>query len=267
MTSPIAVRARAWVTAPTSRTVCCSGPATCASPLTEIGTSPTPKADSIVNWPGMKARGTPSFGSSMIVNVSAVSCRRSTRRKSRGTIALSTGCTAVDSARRGIGGSGASVEVEQPHLRGHQPSVHHLGNAFHELIPQMSIGVALAAQARPVEGHHAGRLGGAGVECGDVRRHEPGPTHDVAFVGSVEHQCSSGGTVYLDGDPSAPNDEEMVSRVTLVAEVLAGGEADVRRATSDERQRWRVQSLEEGVVGQVLLDSTHVIPFRSGWRP
>ena len=74
--------------------------------------------------------------------------------------------------------------------------------------------------------------------------------------------------MHLDGDPAAPDDEELVCRVSLVAEVLGGGEADVRRSTSDERQRWRVQSLEEGVVGQVLLDTAHVIPFRREWlRP
>src|SRR5665647_724970 len=125
-TSPTDVLARACVTAPTSRIVCCSGPATCALLLTEIGTSPTPNADSIGDWPGMNSSGTPSGGSRLIVKVSAVSWRRSARRNGRGTIAP-TGFTVCGSARLCIGGSlidgsrpGGFSPVSYTHLRAHE---------------------------------------------------------------------------------------------------------------------------------------------------
>src|SRR5450631_3670748 len=73
--SPTGVLEREWVTAPTSRIVCCSGKFPPEALLTEMGTSPTPKADSIVNWPGVNPSRTPSAGSSFIVNVSGVSWR------------------------------------------------------------------------------------------------------------------------------------------------------------------------------------------------
>ncbi len=65
----------ALVTAPTDRMVCTSsGPS--AGRLTEIGTSPTPKAYSIVNWPGRcRAIGGPA-GRRVRVVVSCVSWRR-----------------------------------------------------------------------------------------------------------------------------------------------------------------------------------------------
>src|SRR5674476_599052 len=184
-TSPTDVRARACVTAPTSRTVCCSGPSAFAAPLTEIGTSPTPNADSIVNWPGMNSSGGPSVGSSIIVKVSGVSWRRSARRKRRGTIAPAcrpTCRTVCPSARCCIGGSrmgsastggssvreqrteqrigepGGAVEVQQPDPGGHQPAEHHLGHELHELVPKPGVLLALAPQASPVEGDRTGAV-------------------------------------------------------------------------------------------------------------
>ena len=48
--SPGAAAHSARVTAPTARIVCTSSPPD--EPLTETGTSPTPKVYSMVNWPG-----------------------------------------------------------------------------------------------------------------------------------------------------------------------------------------------------------------------
>src|SRR5664280_1609010 len=236
--SPTDVRDRACVTGPTSRTVCCSGPATFAAPLTEIGTSPTPKADSIVNCPGTNSSGAPSVGSSIIVKVSTVSWRRSARRKTRGTIAP-TGCPFCRSARPCIAGSfgarprtggsrpggfslreqrtqertgglGGAVQVQQPHPRGRQPAEHHLGHQLHELVPQAWVLLALAAQAQPVKSDGAGAFDGACVEQPLVWRHKPRPAHNVARVGSVDDHCACGGTMHLQGDPAASDDEELV---------------------------------------------------------
>ena len=71
---PGAVRQTAALAGPTARTVCTSRSGFAGSPLIEIGTSPAPKAYSIVNWPGRN--GSPpcrSTDSSCRVQVSAVS--------------------------------------------------------------------------------------------------------------------------------------------------------------------------------------------------
>ena len=69
--SPGVAAHRARVTAPTARIVCTSTwPGASPMPLTETGTSPTPHAYSMVNWPG---RGTwigSSTGRSSSVTVS-----------------------------------------------------------------------------------------------------------------------------------------------------------------------------------------------------
>src|SRR5262249_26331334 len=67
----------AALTAPTERTVSTTGPGRPGDPLTEIGTSPIPKAYAITNWPGCTARPSPSTGSSARVHVSAASSARS----------------------------------------------------------------------------------------------------------------------------------------------------------------------------------------------
>ena len=68
-------RTRACETAPTSRIVWRSAPAESGEALVEIGTSPTPNAYSMLNWPGAGTTGSAS-GSSMSVQVSAVSGAR-----------------------------------------------------------------------------------------------------------------------------------------------------------------------------------------------
>ena len=79
-TSPGRTAQSARVTWPTARTVCTSGPGSVGSPLIEIGTSPTPIDESIVNCPGRYASRSPDAGSSVSVHVSAVSRRRRTTR-------------------------------------------------------------------------------------------------------------------------------------------------------------------------------------------
>ncbi len=72
-TAPESLAQIASVTAPTARTVSTSGASRSRAPLTEMGTSPTPKTYTITNWPGATARPSPATGSSVSVHVSAVS--------------------------------------------------------------------------------------------------------------------------------------------------------------------------------------------------
>ena len=65
--------------APTSRIVWRSAPPESGEALVEIGTSPTPNAYSMLNWPGAGTTGS-ARGSSRSVQVSAVSGARATTR-------------------------------------------------------------------------------------------------------------------------------------------------------------------------------------------
>ena len=93
-TSPVRAPESAADTAPTDRTVCTIPAPSC--PLTETGTSPTPNAYVIVNWPGSGATIGSSTGSSTSVAVSAVSTtRRRTRYRDGITTASGTGPAAA----------------------------------------------------------------------------------------------------------------------------------------------------------------------------
>jgi hypothetical protein len=76
-TAPCSLAQIACVTAPTARTVRTTGPSRSGGPLTESGTSPTPKTYAIMNWPGATEGPTPSTASSTSVHVSEVSAFRS----------------------------------------------------------------------------------------------------------------------------------------------------------------------------------------------
>ena len=80
-TDPTAAVQREWVMAPTSRTVCSTGPGAPGALLIEIATSPTPKDVSMLNWPGLNENGLgPDVGSSDKVTTSPVStCLATTR--------------------------------------------------------------------------------------------------------------------------------------------------------------------------------------------
>jgi hypothetical protein len=78
--SPTAAAQIAPVAIPTDLTVCSMTPSSSGSPLIEIGTSPAPPAEIIVNWPGRKRLALPSGTCRRSVHVSAVSRRRSRTR-------------------------------------------------------------------------------------------------------------------------------------------------------------------------------------------
>ena len=85
----------AFVTAPTARIVWTSVvPFRSRSPLVEIGTSPTPNAYSIVNWPGAIGSIASSTGSSSSVQLSWFSLRFRTTRYGSGVIAPRAAATA-----------------------------------------------------------------------------------------------------------------------------------------------------------------------------
>ncbi len=144
MTVPTGAVQSEWVMAPTSRTVCSTGPGAPGALLIEIATSPTPKDVSMLNWPGLKANGLgPDVGSSDRVTTSPVSTRLSTTRYVAGVSGFNNGSTSVSNI--------ASVHIQQPDPGRLKPVEHHCGKTLHEQIAESRIRFRLRTQALGVD--------------------------------------------------------------------------------------------------------------------
>src|SRR5450759_1524954 len=173
--SPGPARQIAFVARPTARTVCTRGPSPSGSPPIEIGTSPAPKADSIVNCPWANSRRAPERGLSSSVHVSEVSRRVAVTANGWGTIGPGSadGASACWSM---------AVDVEELKARRLQALGHRRGEAPHQLVAELVIGLALAAQANAVERHDGRRLGRPAIELPEIGLEQPRPAHDVALM-------------------------------------------------------------------------------------
>ena len=160
---PAARRASARVTPPTSRMVWIEPSGRAGSPLIEIGTSPTPKACSIVNWPGAKASAAPSSGLEVqgdgVVGVPAHASHAEGPRQPwdhPDRFDSPARSTSVDTV--------GPVEVEQPYPRGLEAVVHHLGHPLQQRVAEAlgprrtwRAGSGVDADARTRPGPHARR--------------------------------------------------------------------------------------------------------------
>src|SRR6478752_6715807 len=258
-TVPGPAATRAAVTEPTLRMVCSMRSGRFGSPLIEMGASPTPNAYNMVNWPGDQESAGPSVGSSSSVYVSRVSCRVRRTTNGRGSMGSGPARVAGSAAARSTSLlNEISVDIEQPDPGGLEPLVHHPDEPLGQLVPDAWVCVELGPQARSVEGHRAGLRGGPGVERPAVRRHHPRPTHDVPVLERVQHHPTSGGSD-LDGHHASPEHVEVVSRFTLVEDELAPPHMHVGGAAGQQFGDRVVQTVEERVLRQILVDGLHVI--------
>src|SRR6186997_79323 len=155
------------------------------------------------NWPA-RGRTRTSRDSSSSVQVSAVSCTRDTTRWATGVMApRAEVSTDAD----------AAIHVQQPHPCMLQAVDHHLGEALHQLVAQLLVVVALAAQAGAVERDRAQRSRGAGLEV-------PGPADHLAGLDRVDHEPAAFRRVQLEGDSPAPDDVEGVGGLAFTEEEL-----------------------------------------------
>src|SRR5215207_8281947 len=177
-TSPGSAAQIACVARPTARTVWRRRDVSAGSPLIEIGTSPAPPLESIVNCPGAKRNPSPPSGSSSSVQVSAVSRRLATTANGAGTISAG-----IRSA-----GNRVTIDVEQLEACGLQALLQRGRKATHQLIAELVIGVALAAQACTVERDETRRHGRASVEVPVVGREQPRPADDIAVVQRLDDE-------------------------------------------------------------------------------
>src|SRR5262249_55647064 len=255
-TAPGAAAQIASVTAPTARTVWTSrGPSVRD---TETGTSPPPKAESIVTCPGATSSGGPPSGSSSSVHVSCVSRRRRTTRKGRGVIGASS--------LSGSATAAITVDVEQPEAGPLQPLHEDLREARHQGVAEGRVGLALAADAGAVKRGRAHRPERPPVEVPAERREEPRPADDLAGLDRLDRGRRAGRDEHLDGDDTVAHEVEVVCLLSLAKEDLVLVEVDVRPAAGDQRHVLGRERREERDIAQELLNRRHRIPPWCGVR-
>src|SRR5437773_2565831 len=91
-----------------------------------------------------------------------------------------------------------------------QPLRHHLRDSGEQLVSEIVILVALAAQAGSVQREGAHGLHRAAVEAPAVGRDEPRPTEYVTFADSLEGRWRAAGRLGLYSDHARPDEIEPV---------------------------------------------------------
>ena len=130
---------------------------------------------------------------------------------------------------------------------GLQPAGHQTCQAFHELVAERRIGVALGPQAGAVERRGANALPRTGIELVHVGREQPRPAQDLTLAKRLERDRATRGNVGLDGDAAAADREEPVRCLAFTQEIRARVEVDVLPAPGDEGEVLRLQTFEERV--------------------
>src|SRR6266542_866613 len=227
-TSPGAASCSARLTAPTSRIVWLSAPSPSdGSPLIEIAISPTPRAYSMVNWPGRKAGIGASTGSRRSVAESCVSSRREATRYGTGTI----GSRSSNGSHSTV--TGAPVQVEQPRPGALQALQDGLEEAERERVAQCRVRVGERLEPLCVQLDGGDLLSRDSAEVPAVRRHQPRPAQHVARTEGLHDDRPAPGHDRVQCDPAGPDQPAAASRLSLVEDPLAGGEGDFAGRAGD----------------------------------
>ena len=134
---------------------------------------------------------------------------------------------------------GVAIEIEELQTGALQPFVNHLAETLHELIAEAGVVFELLAQADAIEGDRPRELEGASVVVPDVRRKEPRPAEDVALTSGLNGDRAAPRGEELYRDLARPDQKKAIGRPALTEEELAGLEADIARAASDETRTRR----------------------------
>src|SRR5579875_3659701 len=240
----------AWLTAPTSRIVCSTGPGDDGSPLIEIGTSPTPGARSMLNWPGRKPNGP--GGCSASVTTSCDSRLAAVPR--HGGDSVHGRCAAASAGGR------MTVDVRDLQPGGLQPPRRQQREPLHEVEAEPRVGVAPGPQARAVHLQGPHPPDGPPVEVPAVRAHQPGEAdHLPGAEGLYRGDPARRGD--LQRDRPLAHQVERLRRVALAEQERAVAEHHVPGAAGDQLQVRRVHPGEELVAAQ------HRLKCLRQWRP
>src|SRR5512144_2265090 len=184
----------------------------------------------MLNWPGQnQAAGRPYRGATSIVMLSAVSCRLSTTRKSRGSIGSdATVGEAVSSSAL------ASIHVQ--HLQSGRLHAldQHRHKTFHQVPAELGVLLALGPQADGVESDGTRALQRPGIERPPERRHKPRGAEDLARSDSLERDHRAFATRELERDLALAKQIEVTGFTALAKDVFAGLKHGVSGAAADQ---------------------------------
>ena len=187
------------------------------SPLMLIGTSPTPNTESMLNWPGAKARRPSPF--SLEVERPHVAARRAGAGARARCAAPSDRQRSVADRRRQ---ARAAIDIENLQPGRLQALDQDRHEALHHLVAEIVVGLALVAQAGRVDGDRAGELTAPGVEGPAIGRDQPGDADDLALADGLERDCAPRpGAVISKRHPAVPDQIELVGRLAFAEQVLA----------------------------------------------
>src|SRR5581483_2505236 len=187
---PGAADVSAAVTSPTFRVVWVMRP--CPRALTDIGTSPLPKAYSMLNWPGSTA-----IPSSMsMLTVSWFSRRRATIFTGRGA---ANGASADCSV---------AIYVQQLELRLLEVADRDVREPAHHVVAELVIRGALLAKALAVQAHDSRELHRDCVGVPSVGLEEPRPADRIARCARRHDDWRHSGRLDLDRDSALADDLE-----------------------------------------------------------
>src|SRR5512134_939269 len=184
----------------------------------------------MLNWPGQnEAAGRPSRGSTLIVMLSAVSCRLSTTRKSRGSIPSdATVGEAVSSSAL------ASIHVQ--HLQSGRLHAldQHRHETFHQVPAELGVLLALGAHADGVESNGARPLQRPGIERPPERRNKPRGAEDLARSDSLERDHRAFATREFERDLAFAKQIKVGGFSALAEDVFAGLKHGVSGAAANQ---------------------------------
>src|SRR5271165_2271541 len=214
----------------------------------------------MLNWPARKSK--PAAGSISSVQMSVPSRRTRATRSMIGSIGSAIGPAGTAGPPRVAAGTSARCAVDIEHLEPgrlqsfdqdwHEP--HHHG------VAKIVIAVALLTQTFGVDPDRANEIEGAGVVGPAIRRDEPGESDHVTLRDGLERDRCATWCGHLKSDSTVADEEELVRRIVLAEEILAGVEADVARAARDELDDVFAQAREEAMLADDLVHAIdHIV--------
>ena len=195
----------------------------------------------MANWPGTGI-GSPSGIASVIVTVSASSRTDASTAPIVGVIVAETGSARI----------AGSVEVEELQPGRTQARPEHGGEASVELMAELGVGCALAAQTGGVDLDGAAVFHRRRVEFVHVRFGDPRDAQDLARSEAVDGDRAPSSAVEFDVDASLPDDPEVVGRCAGGDDALAFGEGDVDAAAGDQFEEVWAEVAQRRVGGQLV---------------
>src|SRR5579859_6457648 len=164
------------------------------------------------------------------------------------------------------------VDVEDLHAHRLKALDQHGHEALHHVVAEIVLGLAFPAEARGIHGDRTRELERLGVIGPAIGWDQPGDADDLALAEGLEGERAAPRRVDLQGEPTVPDQIELIRRLALVEEVLSRLEAHVLRAAHDDVEEVLLHLREERMLADDALESLdlHIVLLNAlrcrGWR-